>query len=217
MAEERRGGRRVPRNPASYSGVGKNSKRTDGRIQPKRAPNIQDSTDLQQGERAIIEAGQNIAPLRGTPAPRIAPPTGGGRSMVGPSRGGMPPDHLMGIPSARPGEPETAGLALGRGPGPEVLTPQQQDDREIVLGWLAAQPNAPQAIIDMQNDIRNARMAPQQPPRAPMGRPEPMPEDVPREALPDEEIREEEVPLEEQEEPSPIEPTDDEMEDEPVV
>lgn len=196
---ENRGGRRVPNKPASYSGVGKNSKRTDG--QPIRTPNVQDSTDLTQGDRAKLEAGQRIAPLRRTPDPKVTPVE---RAAGGMGRGTQLPPELMGLPSTRPGEPVTAGLAMGPGPGPEALRPQPQDDREVVLQWLASQPNAPQAIVDMQNEIRNSRMAPTpQRPQQP-ARPQPVPE-------PTEELQEDEI-VEEPEDVSPIEPVMEEEE-----
>lgn len=185
-----RGGRRVPNKPASYSGVGKNSKRTDGRVQPNRAPSIQESTDLQVGERAVIEKGQAIRPLGRQSAPQIQTSPGGGPAAAE----GMLPEHLFTSPSARPSEAVTTGLPFGGGPGPEVLRPQPQDDREVVLDWLASQPNAPQAIVDMQAEIRGSRMSA---PSAPM--PQPMPEEKPVEDV--------ELPAEDL---SPIEPVEEE-------
>lgn len=193
MATDNRGGKRYPKEPASYSGVGKNSKRTDS--QRIKSPNVQDSTDLAVGDREKIEAGQRIRPLGRQTPPRVQPPATG--AMGGGGQAAVLPDHLMSMPSTRPDEELTAGLPIGPGPGPEMLRPQPQDDREVVLDWLAAQPNAPQAIVDMQAEIRAQRMAPPSP--APMAAPTPEPEPV-------------EEPMAEPvaEEPSPIEQVEDE-------
>lgn len=198
----------MPKEPASYSGVGSRSRRTDGG--PIRGvPNVQDSTDLKQGDRAKLEAGQRIAPIQRSPQPQIQAQQTGPPPMSG---GGLLPEHLFSSPSSRPGEPETAGLPFGPGPGPEVLAPQPEDEREVVLSWLASQPNAPQAIVDMQNEIRNSRMAPQQPPMPVMSAEEPTAEELPDEPV------DEEIALEEQEE-APIEAVeeDDFAEEEEVV
>lgn len=132
MAEDKRGGRRVPEKSASYSGVGKNSRRTDGGP-IKGVPNVQDGTDLTHGDRAKLEAGQKIAPIQARSAPQMTPGGGGGRVPPMGGGGGLPPDHLMGLPSTRPNEPETEGLAEGPGAGPEVLnTPPESDDIRVL-------------------------------------------------------------------------------------
>lgn len=148
MAEEKRGGRRVPKNPAPYSGVGKQSRRTDGG--PIRGvPNVQDGTDLSQGDRAKLEAGQRIAPLRSAPTAHIDASQGGRPMGGGMGGGGMPPEHLMAVPTTRPGEPETEGLALGPGAGPEVLTPPEPDgEMEEFL----------QAMVSLTGDASIAQM-----------------------------------------------------------
>lgn len=126
---ERRGGYQPPRNPASFSGVGSRSRRTDGRVQPQRVPNIQESTDLQQGERRVLEQGQRIAPLSRVPAPRVQPP--GIMSGQAPT-GSL--ETLLGLATNRPNEPETTGLPFGPGGGPEVLsTFEPTDEIDVVL------------------------------------------------------------------------------------
>lgn len=136
---------------------------------------------------------------------------------MGSSGGGVLPDYLMALPTTRPGEPETTGLPMGPGAGPEVLTQPPRDDREVVLQWLASQPNAPQAIVDMQNDIRNSRMAPA-PQRAPIVRERitdaPLPNET--EPLDEEVVAEEGPPQDVAEEPSPIEPVPGDIEEDVV-
>lgn len=120
---DKRGGSRVPNKPASYSGVGKNSRRTDG--QPVRAPHVQEGTDLTQGDRRVIEARQSAAPLGTQSSPRIATPT------VAPSGGGVAaelPQHLFEMPTARPGEDPMT-------PPPEAPM-EPADDKEVVLQFL---------------------------------------------------------------------------------
>ena len=88
---------------AGVSGPGKFSKRTDG-------ISFQ-STEYGSGvENAAIKAG---APLAKTPNVR---PTSQ-------SEMGMAPSQITPLyaPSERPDEPITAGIAIGEGPGPEVL------------------------------------------------------------------------------------------------
>lgn len=129
-----RGGYQKPGKPAAVSGVGKNSKRTDGGVQPVREPDI-DTMGLEYGDRKMVSDAQRIAPLPkpGSGAGRLptgAPPQGGAAA-------GLPP-WLIDSPSARPDEPVTAGLAMGPGPGPEILDAAQPapDLREQVLEGL---------------------------------------------------------------------------------
>lgn len=114
-----RGGYQRPSEPSSVSGVGRNSKRTDGR-QAIKSPNVQDSTDLTQGDRERIRQGQRIAPLAESPAPRVAP--------VGPSQpsgqGAVSlPEHVLSLPSTRPEEDEFAPASQ----------PDPTDEMEVVL------------------------------------------------------------------------------------
>lgn len=91
---------------AGAAGPGKFSKRTDGMRIP--------SAEYGEGvETAAIQAG---APMATTPDVR---PTS--RSVMG-----MAPSQVERItplyaPSERPDEPITSGIALGAGPGPEIL------------------------------------------------------------------------------------------------
>lgn len=157
---ENRGGRRVPDKPASYSGVGKNSKRTDG--QPVRAPNVQDSTDLTQGDRATIEAGQSSRPLSKS-GPRDVAQSG---SFLGRIRGESDPsalgEHVFSLPTTRPTEPLTQGLPFGEGGGPEVLQSNQiPDDKQLLLDFLARGGN--EDAIRIRSGIAEQQRPPEMP------------------------------------------------------
>ena len=91
---------------AGVSGPGKFSKRTDGM-------SFQ-STEYGSGvENTANKAG---APLAKTPDVR---PTS--RSEMGMAPSQMEPVTPLYAPSQRPDEPITSGIAMGDGPGPEVL------------------------------------------------------------------------------------------------
>lgn len=91
---------------AGVSGPGKFSKRTDGLSF--------ESTEYGSGvENAAIKAG---APLARTPDVR---PTS--RSEMGMAPSQMEPVTPLYAPSQRPDEPITAGIAMGPGPGPEIM------------------------------------------------------------------------------------------------
>jgi hypothetical protein len=80
------------------------------------------------GERAEQVAAQRAIPLARAEGFQPAPSGGGGggggapsgSSMTGPLPGQVVP---LDAPSQRPDEPVTAGMAMGAGPGPEVLGP----------------------------------------------------------------------------------------------
>jgi hypothetical protein len=91
---------------AGVSGPGKFSKRTDGLSF--------ESTEYGSGvENAANKAG---APLARTPDVR---PTS--RSEMGMAPSQMEPVTPLYAPSQRPDEPITAGIAMGPGPGPEIM------------------------------------------------------------------------------------------------
>lgn len=98
---------------AGVSGPGKFSKRTDGL-------SFQ-STEYGSGvENAANKAG---APLARTPDVR---PTS--RSEMGMAPSQMEPVTPLYAPSQRPDEPITSGIAMGDGPGPEVLGVMQRPE-----------------------------------------------------------------------------------------
>ena len=134
---------------AGVSGPGKFSKRTDGL-------SFQ-STEYGSGvENTANKAG---APLATTPDVR---PTS--RSEMG-----MAPSQTRAVtplfaPSERPDEPVTAGIAMGEGPGPEVLginnNLDTQEDKDRMLSYLpalevvAASPNSSQAFRNYVRQLR---------------------------------------------------------------
>jgi hypothetical protein len=166
-----RGGYQKPSNPsAGPSGPGKFSKRTDGGAsnptggQAIRVPNVGDSPDLQYGDRTRLEDAQRIAKAN------QAPPVGGSAQGVTgtPRTGETLPPWLTGGDSNRPGEPVTAGLDMGAGPGSEALTYQAQpmDEREAILQALYAIYGNPDALKDLQT-MRAEKMQAAIPPVAP--------------------------------------------------
>lgn len=180
---ENRGGYRSPRDKTPrVPAPGKQSRRTDN--QPIRVANVQDSEDLQQGDRQRLEQAQRLAPLRRSPAPRVAAPAAGS-----PAGGGATlPEHVFAGDTSRPNEPLTAGLAFGAGPGAEAISPPPPEtDQEVVLQFLA-DTFQDDAASKMLNEIRNARAVPDEPmeqpalasaaPIEPM-EPEPMEMDLP--------------------------------------
>jgi len=97
---------------AGAAGPGKFSVRTDGLNLPSQA----------YGEGVQTQAIKQGAPLAKTPDVRGATPT-----EVRQAASQAPVTPLF-APSQRPNEPITAGIAMGAGPGPEVLgmRPQQE-------------------------------------------------------------------------------------------
>lgn len=154
MAEQR-GGYRRPSKQESFSGVGKNSRRTDK--QAIKSPNVQDSTDLQVNDRERIRQGQQVAPLSKTSSPSVSSAP---RSLSSPQpSGGGPmalPENIFSMPSTRPGE--------------DPMTPaseppiEPEDDMEVVLAFLAYNPDIQdQAALQMLKDHRATKQAPEMP------------------------------------------------------
>jgi hypothetical protein len=91
---------------AGVSGPGKFSKRTDG-------------LSFQSPEYgAGVENAANIAGAPLATTPDVRPES---RSSMGMAPSQMEPVTPLYAPSNRPDEPITAGIAMGAGPGPEVL------------------------------------------------------------------------------------------------
>lgn len=114
------GGYQAPANPAPASGPGALSQRTDGQ-------GAMALPDAKYGEQAAFRELQQAAPMAvsGSDLTPLDAPTG------------------------RPNEPVTAGNPLGPGPGPEVLSVQDEDadlrramDFLPALAILASQPNS---------------------------------------------------------------------------
>ena len=94
------GGLHAPTNPASVSGPGALSQRTDGAPQPKMA-----LPDAKYGEQKDFQSIQGGAPMGSPASPAGA--TGGGVTPQMPTQ--------FGAPTANPNEPVTAGAAVGPG------------------------------------------------------------------------------------------------------
>lgn len=99
-----KGGYQKPNNPATFSGPGKFSQRTDGGPGDMRQPQ-RDIPSAGYGEGVETAAIQAGAPLSAT----------GGA-------GGMQPQPIpFSAPTQRPDEPITSGVDIGPGPGSNVL------------------------------------------------------------------------------------------------
>ena len=120
-----RGGYRRPASPAPVSGPGALSQRTDGG--PGQPVRVAPGGDY--GDRSELVAQQKAAPLAATGGVVQAPPVGGS-----PRPGGV-----FG-PTERPGEPVTAGVDMGPGPGapptPAALLPPE--DPNMLLRAIVA-------------------------------------------------------------------------------
>ena len=124
------GGPRTPANPAPVSGPGNLSKRVDGGPGSKQA--IQNLPDAGYGEQAEFRSAQAGAPIQ-----KVEPPSQGAPG--GAPAGPLPPP--LDAPTNRSGEPVTAGVDLGAGPGSDILglfDPSQMaaDDVRYMLGYL---------------------------------------------------------------------------------
>lgn len=158
-----RGGYQRPGSPASVSGPGKFSKRTDGGVQPITEPSI-DTPGLEYGDRGRLTEAQRIAHAA----------AGQGGTPPGPSRmtgqmgtGTKLPPFLFDSPSQNPLEAGSAGLPTGAGPGPEALAASQPapDEREAILEYLV-QTFGNADAAKMLHAIRESKAAPAAAPAA---------------------------------------------------
>jgi len=126
----KQGGYRRPANPAPVSGPGRLSRRTDGGPSSKSA--IQGVREMsgggKYGERKALAEAQSGAPMAGNP---IATPATAMPSVV-PSA--SPVTGLF-EPTKRPGEPVTAGLAVGPGESPE---PMMAGPYDMIMKYMPA-------------------------------------------------------------------------------
>jgi len=108
----RRGGYQRPAKPAAVSGPGALSARTDGAV-PTTLP-----TGGDYGDRKALAEQQSAAPMTPQPA-------GGGVAPAGRPRPGSQFGGSAFAPTQRPGEPMTAGVDWGDGPGaPQPVLPE---------------------------------------------------------------------------------------------
>ena len=130
-----RGGYRRPANPAPVSGPGALSARTDGG--PTQAPML--ASVGEYGSRSDMADIQGGAPLAG----------GGGGTAPPPSA--VPFD----APTSNPGEPVTAGAALGPGIGPEAAG--IKDDEQAALDQLRPLLKSLEFIADLPGSNQQTR------------------------------------------------------------
>ena len=102
------------------------SNRTDLNQAPRAA-----ATDT-YGEAAALKRGQEQVPLPQAPPVAMGMPVGAPM----PGEGGG-----LAAPTQRPGEPVTAGLQLGAGPGPEALAMMPDSTMETLRAIYAKFPN----------------------------------------------------------------------------
>lgn len=114
------GGHRTPAKPASVSGPGALSRRTDGGPGHP-SQKLSAAPDQGYGEMTDQMNQQRIAPMAGKqplpPAAAVAGGQGGGAPAQAPAYQG---GDFAG-PTARPHEPITNGVDIGAGAGPEAL------------------------------------------------------------------------------------------------
>lgn len=128
------------------------AQRTDlNRPVPINAP-----TGQPYGVRAEQVAAQRAIPIAPPPAPAMAP------SNAGPAPAPMGPLPVVPLDadSTRPGEPVTAGVPVGAGPGPEVLgLPDENgvDDLALWLPMLEFAASQPGASPQTRNFVRRLR------------------------------------------------------------
>jgi len=101
-------------------------------------------SDLAQAPRAAPSKtyGDGAASLRAQEAvPLPAAPGAGALGSAGAPQGPMPGEMPFSRPSDRPGEPVTAGLPVGAGPGPNAAMPSVDPVIETLRAAYRAFPN----------------------------------------------------------------------------
>ena len=134
------GGNHPPATPATVSGPGALSQRTDGNA-PSQAARYIAGGDYGSGGQMAIQQG---APMAASGAPGSAPASASAQGM--PAQQGSPVVQLT-EPTQRPDEPVTSGADAGPGPSSDVLrlAPQAQmggGSAASVIQNLAAHPDA---------------------------------------------------------------------------
>lgn len=138
-----RGGRRAGTPGKAYSN------RTD--LQGPQAP-----TGLPYGDRAKLIAAQRAVPAGPAPAPMPGPGVGSPPPSQLPAAGPAPGELPFTGPTQRPGEPVTAGLPVGPGPGPEVLTMNQANPQDPIYQAVAALDALGSTADKQTSDLRDA-------------------------------------------------------------
>lgn len=114
------GGYQAPNNPATFSGPGKYSQRTDGGVMDSKTQGAPRITGQPYGENKDLNALQSSAPLASS---NLSQPIAPAPIDVNAIKGIINQSGITPItaPTERPNEPITAGSPFGEGPGPEVL------------------------------------------------------------------------------------------------
>ncbi len=142
--------------PTSYTGGEYGSRKANLEAQAV-APMADRSTE------AMAATAAGAAPAPGAPG---APPGGDLAAFVAAAQQAQPPGQggLLAAPSARPGEPVTAGLSVGPGPGTESLAmaPDGPDPSVVLwapmlpaLGVLASQPGSSPEVRQFYRRLRS--------------------------------------------------------------
>jgi hypothetical protein len=130
-----RGGRRSGSPGATYTN------RSDLNAQPVRT-----APGQPYGQAVAQQRAQQAIPLPATPPVQASPAPA------------VPPDPgMLHAPSARPGEPVTAGLPVGAGPGPEALGTIPQNDQILSNLYAAYRANPTEglrALIEQTERMR---------------------------------------------------------------
>lgn len=141
------GGSRTPSNPASVSGPGSLSQRTDGK-QP-----VRDLTGQSYGQ------GQDFHDLQSSASMESAAPANPTPNLAGTSAPSVPPPTPLSAPTERPGEPVSAGAPWGAGPGPEAVaqSPDQHAELRKMLPTLIKMADLPTTSDESRRVIRYLR------------------------------------------------------------
>jgi hypothetical protein len=107
---------------------------------------------------------ENTANKAGAPLAKTADARATSLSEMGMAPSQMQPVTSLYAPSQRPDEPITSGIAMGEGPGPEVLGMNNnidtQEDKDRMISYLpalevvAASPNSSQAFRNYVRQLR---------------------------------------------------------------
>lgn len=144
----------------------------------RKSQGVQVPTGLNYGQGEQLAQAQREMPL---PGPGTRPQPVAGPGAVAPSAPGpatpadpmaaalaaaarmAPPSGGLGAPSARPGEPVTAGLSIGRGAGPEALpVPVVPEEDRVLLDLVNAYRIAPSPALGRLIEVVRARSSARQ-------------------------------------------------------
>ena len=136
---------------------------------PRTRQPVQTSPNQPYGQAGQQQATQQVVPLprAQAPTPQGAPPQP--QQQAAPPQPGSPtgPQDLLTVaqqfdpgitpltaPSGRPGEPVTAGLSRGPGPGPDIFSQPARANRSADVLTSLAQASGNNAFLDLAARIR---------------------------------------------------------------